>query len=165
MDEELLAQLAATPRAAAHLTAEATDAGLDLPGPDGWSARTILAHLRDDEYFNLRVNVERMLAEDNPALSIIDADVWESRRSRHRDRKEHLLADFALQRQASLGMLRLVRSEDAGRAGQHERLGTVTIEQFVVRWVQHDREHIAQLERAIGETVDEVFARRARHAE
>ncbi len=165
VDEELIAQLAATPRALAHLVAEATDEQLDASASGQWPARTILAHFRDDEYFNLRVSVERMLAEDDPLLFTITAPEWEARRSHLRDRKDHLLADFALQRQASLGVLRLLQPEGWGRHGHSARLGAVTVAEFVGRWVQHDREHVAQLEAALGETLDAVLTRRMRPPE
>ena len=165
MDDELLTQLAATPRTLAHLVAEGTDQQLDARADGEWSARTILAHFRDDEYYNLRVNVERMLAEDDPLLFVIPAPEWEGRRSHLRDRRDQLLGDFALQRQASLALLRLLEPDGWARRGHNARLGVVTIADFVGRWVQHDREHVAQLEAVLGETLDDVLSRRMRRSE
>ena len=159
--EELIQQLAATPSALAHLAAEADDTRLDAAAPGDWSARTILAHLRDDEYLCLRAALTRILAEDSPALHFIDGADWEPGRNRTRDRKEWLLADFALQRQASLGILRMVRPGDLARSGFREGR-EFTLEQLIGVWVRHDREHVAQLERALGETLEDVRARRAR---
>ena len=159
--EELIQQLAATPSALAHLAAEADDTRLDAAAPGDWSARTILAHFRDDEYLCLRAALTRILAEDSPALHFIDGADWEPGRNRTRDRKEWLLADFALQRQASLGILRMVRPGDLARSGFREGR-EFTLEQLIGVWVRHDREHVAQLERALGETLEDVRARRAR---
>ena len=65
---QALGQLVATPSKLAHLTVEATDQALDA-APDGeWSARTVLAHLRDAEMLEFRVGLERLLAEPDPAL-------------------------------------------------------------------------------------------------
>ena len=159
--EELIQQLAATPSALAHLAAEADDTRLDAAAPGDWSARTILAHFRDDEYLCLRAALTRILAEDSPALHFIDGADWEPGRNRTRDRKEWLLADFALQRQASLGILRMVRPGDLARSGLREGR-EFTLEQLIGVWVRHDREHVTQLERALGETLEDVRARRAR---
>ncbi|MEO8540621.1 MAG: DinB family protein [bacterium] len=159
--EELIQQLAATPKALAHLVAEATDESMDRADAGAWSARMILAHFRDDEYLCLRAGLTRMLAEDNPAVHFIDGADWEPGRNRTRDRKEWLLADFALQRQASLGILRMLRPEDVLRTGT--RAGReFSVQQLLEVWVRHDREHLAQLEQAVGETVEEARARRAR---
>lgn len=159
--EELIEQLAATPRALAHLVAEATDKHLDAALDGGWSARTILAHFRDDEFLCMRAAVTRMLAEEVPTLHFIDGADWEPGRNRTRDRKELLLADFALQRQASLGILRMLRVDELERRGIRETR-EFTVAQLVSAWVRHDREHVAQLERAVGETLEDVRARRAR---
>ncbi|MGE3074880.1 MAG: DinB family protein [Dehalococcoidia bacterium] len=159
--EDLIEQLAATPKTLAHLVAEAGDEQLDAPYQGGWSARTTLAHLRDDEYLCLRAALTRMLAEDIPALHFIDGADWEPTRNRTRERKDWLLADFALQRQASLSILRMLRPEDLQRRGTRNGR-EFTLEQLVGVWVRHDREHIAQLEAAIGETLSEVLERRAR---
>lgn len=157
---ELIEQLAATPKTLAHLVAEASDEQLDATVDGEWSARTTLAHLRDDEYLCLRAALTRILAEDLPAVHFIDGADWEPTRNRTRERKEWLLADFALQRQASLAILRMLRPEDRARMGTREGK-EFTIEQLVAVWVRHDREHIAQLENAIGETLMDVLARRA----
>jgi hypothetical protein len=159
---ELLARLAATPKTLAHLVVEAGDAALDRRAADGgWDARTILAHFRDDEMLCMRPALARMLAEDEPALHFIEGGDWEPRRNRERDRKETLLADFALQRQATLNQFDCLREADWQRKGISG--GTpFTVGDFLSSWVHHDAEHIAQLEAALGETLSDVLARRAR---
>jgi hypothetical protein len=158
---ELIAQLAATPAALAHLVADADEEKLDASAQGEWSARTTLAHFRDDEFLCMRAALTRILAEDRPVVHFMDGADWEPNRIRTRERKEWLLADFALQRQASLGILRMLRPEDFGRVGLLDGMD-LTIERLVGAWVKHDREHIAQLERAVGETLEQVRARRAR---
>jgi hypothetical protein len=161
MDHELLARLARTPSALAHLTAECGEERFAVGAAGDWSPQTILAHLRDDEYLCMRAALERMLAEETPEVVFVEGGDWEPGRNRSRDRKEHLLADFALQRQASIGILRLLRAEDWQRAGVHKGR-RFTIGELVQSWVQHDAEHVAQLERAVGETLGDVLERRAR---
>ena len=93
----LIDRLAATPRTLALLVVEETEEGLDAAPPGEWSARTLLAHLRDDEYLCMRVALERMLAQDDPEVLFIEGEDWEPGRNRGRDRRDQLLADFALQ--------------------------------------------------------------------
>jgi hypothetical protein len=55
----------------------------------------------------------------------------------------------------------MLRPEDLARRGTSgER--QFTLQQFVAAWVRHDREHIAQLEAVLGETLSDVRTRRAR---
>ncbi len=161
---ELIDRLAATPKILANLVAEATDERLDAVVGNGWSARTTLAFFRDDESLATRCALERMLAEYHPALSFPNSVDWERRRNRSRDRKEQLLGDFALQRQASLAILRGLRPEDWERRGSAEDLGDFSIAEFVADWVKYDHDHIVELEKAIGETFAQVMERRAHPA-
>lgn len=165
MHDDLIARLAATPSTLAHLVAEADDAELDSVPSSGWSARTLLAHFRDDEYLCMRPALERMLAEDTPTLRFIDGAGWEPGRSHARDRKEWLLGDFALQRQASLAILRNLQPSDWLRRGRIAGRDTFGVEALVGSWADHDAEHIAQLESALGVTLAEVKERRARREE
>jgi hypothetical protein len=162
---ELVDRLAATPRILAHLVVEADRGRLDASPPGGgWSPRTVLAHLRDDEMLCMRPALARMLVEDEPALTFLDGNEWEPGRNRERDRKETLLADFALQRQATINMLACLRPEDWSRRGREADGQPFTVAALVSRWVRHDAEHVAQLEAALGETLSEVLERRARPA-
>lgn len=161
MHDDPIGVLAATPGALAHLVAEADEVALDAARPGEWSARTLLAHFRDDEYLCMRVALERMLAEVKPTLRFIDGAEWEPTRRRSRDRKEWLLGDFALQRQASLAILRALEPGDWDRTGEREAR-VLTIATLVDVWIRHDAEHIASLEAAIGQTLAEVKERRAR---
>jgi len=162
--EELIAQLEATPRAIAHLALEATDSQLDAAPPGEWSARTILAHLRDLEVLLMRMRTARMLVEENPVFADFDEQTWVAGRDRSRDRKEQLLGGFALQRRASLAMLARVTPSQIQRPGTHEDGTAWTVERWIGRWVEHDRLHVAQLQTVLGETLSEVIERRARPA-
>jgi hypothetical protein len=162
MDQrELLLRLAATPKALAQLVVEADDARLDAAIAGGWSGRTILAHLRDDEYLCMRPALERMLALESPDVHFIDGGDWEAGRNRARDRREVLLADFALQRQATLNVFDLLRPGDWARTARREDGTAFNVTQLLSGWVHHDAEHVAQLEAALGETLGDVLSRRA----
>jgi hypothetical protein len=160
--DDLIKQLAATPSTLAHLVVEASDEQLDYAAAGEWSARTVLAHLRDDEILVMRMRCERMLSEDGPVFPDFDEKAWAASRNRSRDAKETLLGDFALQRQASLNILANLRAGDDVRPGRHAEYGGFTVRSWVEHWVEHDRAHVEQVERALGQTLAEVLDRRAR---
>ena len=160
-----LAQLAATPSRLAHLTVEADDAILDAAPEGEWSARTVLAHLRDAEMVEFRVGLERLVAEPNPALYFLPPDEWERDRNRERDEKSVLLGDFALQRQASMNLIATMRDSDWERTAPGPRDEPISAAQFVQIWAGHDAAHLGQIEALLGQTADEAQERRARPPE
>lgn len=154
--------LAATPHTLAQLVAEAGAERLDAAAPGEWSARVVLAHLRDDEALVMRLRLERILAEDEPLLAVFDEKAWAAGRHTARDRKEQLLGDFALQRQASLNVLRGMPPGAWERTTRHPEYGRFTLRWWVEHWLDHDATHVAQVEASLGETLGDVLARRAR---
>jgi hypothetical protein len=165
MTSDRIDRMAATPGTLAHLIVEASEAQLDAVIEGGWSARTVVAHLRDDEFLCMRVALERALAEDSPEVTFIEGADWVGGRNTTRDRKEWLLADFALQRQASISILRMLRPADWERTLRSAGRDAFTISQLLDGWLRHDAEHVAQLESALGETLGEVLERRAHMGE
>ncbi len=155
--------LAAAPKAAAQLVVEATETSLDRSLEGGWPARLILAHLRDVESLHYRLTLERLLRGEEPQVAEFDNEGWEAGRNPGRDRKELLLADFALQRQASLGLLRALRPRDWERPWRSaEDPGhQLTTRDLVERWIAHDRAHLAQLQTALGTTLEQELKRRS----
>ena len=153
MKQELLLQLRQTPTAAARLVAETNDGRLDGSIVEGWSARVILAHLRDIEFLEMRMLLERMLGEDDPELTFLDSEQWAATRNTTRDDKRQILRDFALQRQATMGILEGMRPEDWLRTGLSPDGEHVTVQQLVRGWLDHDLGHIEQMEQALGSTL------------
>lgn len=142
-----IAALAETHPTLVRLIAELPDAALDYrASPDDWTVREILAHLVDDEMFVMRTRFERMMKETRPLLPPHDEKAWYANRSTARDRRDELLADFAVQRAASLGMFAVVREADWQRKGHQPEHGTFTAEEWLSRWLAHDTTHIHQIE-------------------
>lgn len=149
-----------TPKNAAHLVAEANDSALDLVTDDGWSARLALAFLRDAESLIFRLRLERILAEETPRLASFDDESWANARHTGRDRKEEMLADFALQRQATLGLLRALPETHLLRSSRLPGGEPLTVAALVEHWLAHDALQIGRMERALGTTVADVMQRR-----
>ena len=133
-----------------RLTDALTDEMLDFHfEADAWSIREILAHLVDDEMYVMRTRMERIVKEDMPLLAPHDEKRWYATRNTTRDQLDQLLGDFAIQRAASLGMLRMLRESDWERQGRQPEYGIFTAEEWLGHWVTHDTIHIEQISRTV----------------
>lgn len=145
--DTILQKLSETEPVLVRLVSGLNDRQLDFrPEPDAWSTREILAHFVDDEMYVMRVRLERIIKEERPDLAPHDEKRWFADRNKTRDSLEHLLADFALQRSASLGMMRMLREEDWQRKGFQPEYGEFTAEQWIGHWLEHDTVHLRQIE-------------------
>ncbi len=147
----LLEGLAATPDRLQAAVRDADDGALDA-APDGdWSARTVLAHLRDDEFMVMRLRLERMIVEDHPTLTPFDEKAWAASRWRGRDTVDDLLADFRLQREVTMMILRRLEEDDWRRTGLQPEYGAFDVHWWAEHWLEHDETHIAQIGSALGQ--------------
>jgi hypothetical protein len=141
-----LAILEQTQQALTGLTASLDDAALDFrAAPEEWSIREILAHLVDDEIYVMRVRMERIIKEEHPHLAPHDEKKWYASRNTTRDALDQLLADFRVQREASLAMLRMLREQGWARTGYQPEYGTFTAEEWLGHWAEHDTVHLNQI--------------------
>jgi len=141
----LIDALAATPDRLDALVRGAGDDALDHAAVGEWPARAVLAHLRDDEWMVMRPRLSRMLLEDHPALVPFDEKAWAASPWNGRDPADTLLADFRLQRQASLMALRRLQPDDWRRSGLQPEYGAFDIHWLVENWLRHDQNHLAQI--------------------
>src|SRR5690349_17984543 len=107
---ETIEKLEQTHAILTDLTAGLNNTLLDYtPGPQEWSIRDILAHYVDDEKFVMRTRLERIMKEENPTFPSHDEKHWYNNRNKSRDQLVELLADFAIQRAASLNIIYALR--------------------------------------------------------
>jgi hypothetical protein len=145
----LIAGLSQTPDRLKSVVGEAPDERLDRAREGEWPARTVLAHLRDDEFMVNRMRLERMLVEDRPELAPFDEKAWAASRYKRRDGREDILADFRQQRESSLAILRTLAGEQWGRTGYQPEYGTFDIHWHVEHWLEHDNVHVEQVRKAL----------------
>ena len=147
---ELIAALEQTGPALQRLAAGLADDALDFRLNQGdWSIREVLAHLVDDEMYVMRLRMERIIKEDHPQLAPHDEQKWYATRNTTRDQVAELLADFSVQRAASLGIVTMLRESDWARQGTQPEYGTFTAEGWLGSWVEHDTVHLRQIESAL----------------
>jgi len=149
---ELIRTLATTPETLEAMLLSASETALDRAEPGEWSARTVTAHLRDDEFMVMRLRLERMLVEDAPTLVPFDEGTWAANRWRGRDGVRDLIADLRMQRAASLHILARLTEEQWRRPGTQSEIGTFDIHWWVEHWVEHDVNHLDQVATALGIT-------------
>jgi hypothetical protein len=119
------------------------------PAPGKWSVGEILAHLAEDEvttYWRYR----QMIENNGVALNSFDQDLW-SRLGDYQSRKPaESLQLFRLLREANLGMLALLSSEEWQRFGVHAERGKITVEDLARHMAGHDVNHIEQIRKILG---------------
>ena len=141
----LLERLAATPDRVEVLVRDSDDMVLDADAEGEWSARTVLAHLRDDEFMVMRSRLVRMTVEDHPTLAPFDEKAWATSRWKGRDTVDELLADFRLQREVTMMGLRRLEGDDWLRTGLQPEYGAFDVHWWVEHWLEHDDTHVAQI--------------------
>jgi DinB superfamily len=111
----------------------------------GWSVVDILAHIRaSDDVVAYRAYV--LLTRDNPMLFAYDERRWaEVARYAPLDIRSSLTL-YALRRGELVNMLRHTNLDDWQRSGIHEESGPVSLLDVVTFLVEHEEEHLAQLE-------------------
>ncbi|MFQ5382585.1 MAG: DinB family protein [Dehalococcoidia bacterium] len=148
----VIAELAAVPDRLARAIAPASDAALDSAPEGEWTARTVLAHLRDDEFMVMRLRLERMLVENEPELAPFDERAWAVSRNTSRDSRDDLLSDFRTQRGASVAILKTLAPDDWRRVGHQPEIGSFDIHWWLEHWLDHDNNHLAQIESALAQS-------------
>jgi uncharacterized damage-inducible protein DinB len=115
--------------------------------PGKWSIRQIVCHLRDCEMV-YATRYRKLVAEDNPALLAFDQDRWADHTAYAKQDGEAAREAFAALREANIEMLELTDKAARERRGTHAEYGVLTIDLLVRHIVEHDRNHIEQIEQA-----------------
>jgi len=143
---DLWAAAARTPRRLYRAVRGLTEADLAYrPRADAWSIREIILHLADAELVH-GYRMRRALAGDSPELPSYDPAAWAARAAYDRRDVRTAIAAFRALRLANLDLLRAVEPGALERAGRHPRFGPVTVGQLFGHLVDHDLEHLRQLE-------------------
>lgn len=145
--QDPIAVLAATPEAVARSITDMNDASLRQPEKPGkWSIAQILQHLADSEIvFSWRLRL--ILAQDRPALTGYDQDLWAERLAYAEADPTTALQIFSTLRQETLRLLRRASPADLKRVGIHSERGEESIEHLRKLYAGHDLLHLKQLAR------------------
>lgn len=145
----LLDALAATP---AILRGLLTGAEAGRPaGDEGWTAREVVAHLRDAEEFSLS-RYHKMASEEEPSLAAYDQEALAHERKYSETDLAAAIDSYEQGRGRSVNLLKSLRDVDWQRSGRHEERGTITIEQLATTNLYHDIVHLRQITESLGRT-------------
>jgi hypothetical protein len=118
---------------------------VDAEGEEQWTALEQLAHLHEMER-TYDAWVRAALAEDGADLSGIpwqQVPIPVERANGHT--VAELLANLALERQYTLGLIDGMRLEDFDRTAVSPMFGKLTVLQWLRSFYRHDRQHAAQI--------------------
>ncbi len=112
-----------------------------------WSVRQIVHHLADVEVGDA-MRLRQILAHDAPLIVAYDEGQFAARL--HYERASATsLAIFAALRASNVSILERISQADWSRLGRHEEQDRYTVEILVRTGIEHDRLHLAQIQRAL----------------
>lgn len=115
------------------------------PAPGEWCANEVVGHLIETDRRTPASRIRTMIAEDRPQFERWDQPGVAAARRDHEKDPEALLSEFLAARDADLTFVASLDPGVLGRVGIHPRQGEMTVRDTLVKWVRHDREHLAQM--------------------
>ena len=142
-----LDELAATPARFAEIAVSIAPSQWTSRAMDGnFSLLEHACHLRDIEIEAYRARIERMLAETAPTLADVDGAQLARARDYQRQDLAKAQAVFAAVRGDMVQRLAGLSVQQRRRTGTLEGIGEITIEGLVSKMLEHDAEHLVDLD-------------------
>ncbi|MGH2463244.1 MAG: DinB family protein [Candidatus Limnocylindria bacterium] len=141
---------AATPDLIRNMVAAAGDDLGTRPEPREWSVLECVAHILDAEIV-VSGRYRWILAHDQPELIGYDQDLWVDRLHQPPEGPDELLALLEPLRRANLALWARTSDEGRQRFGLHRERGPETYALTFTLIAGHDRFHLAQAGRALGQ--------------
>ncbi len=116
------------------------------PAAGEWSIKEVCGHLCDVSQV-LHQRLYRMIKLEEPRLQPYDAEALARERDAQATPIGALLDEFSAQRAETVEMLADLVHWNWARQGRHPTRGRVSIRQQVELWLQHEDEHLAQIQR------------------
>ena len=138
---ELIDALEQTTAQISHLLESVADEPDWRPNDEHWSFRHIAAHLEACQTECVLVRVRQIAAGASPKFEFYDNDGWDfSDRDLRRSVRE-----WRGSRDRVFEFVRLLSSERLSLTGSHRAFGQITVLDYLKVDLDHDREHLADL--------------------
>ena len=111
------------------------------PAEGEWCVKEVLAHLTISEGHGFAGRIAQILSADEPRLTA----TGQAEPACHQN-LEQMLAAFRAQRVRSIELVTSLEPRDLDRAGIHERVGRLTVNDLLHEWIHHDRNHFRQIQ-------------------
>ena len=112
-----------------------------------WSLRDVAAHLAASERDAFDPRIRAIAAGTEPEFGFYDNDDTDFGGVQLED----ALTEWADTRDRLLDFVRGLSAGERARIGHHERYGAISVDRYLEIALQHDRDHLAGLERVAGE--------------
>ena len=147
--DDIVEALSGTPAVLERLVGDLPEGTLRAGhGPDNWSIKEVVVHLRDAEEVALE-RFTRTVREDMPFLPAYDQEAFARDRRYLEADATAALTGFARLRDQTVELFRGIGPADLDRAATHEEQGRVTLGGQVEHIIAHDIAHMAQIARAL----------------
>jgi hypothetical protein len=151
--EPAIAVLASTPGVMRAMLAPLPAELVAAPGPEGWCARDVVAHLTSRQGPAIVGRVRAIL--DNPGGAIPDVPHELMDPAPYRDRPlADVLDEFEHGRAEAVALLRSVTPEQVSWRGTHSGIGELSIADIFHHVAYHDLVHMAQAANLIGRPLE-----------
>lgn len=110
------------------------------PAEGEWCVKEVLGHLINTERIGFAGRIDEILAADEPSLRGTGREEPACARN-----LAEMLAEFREQRIRSVDLVARLQPADLTRAGIHERVGRLTVNDILHEWIHHDRAHLKQI--------------------
>ena len=114
--------------------------------PEKWSIVEVIQHLADSELV-AGWRFRMVIAQDRPAITGYDQDLWASRLGYDGAAVDEALLQFAVLRRVNLALLDGLPPAALQRAGVHAERGEESIAHMMKLYAGHDLLHLAQIDR------------------
>jgi hypothetical protein len=141
----ILAVLASTPAVLHSLTAGVPESCWPRkPGAQEWALVEVLCHLRDTEREIHQMQVETLLAENDPFIPRPDGSVWAKERNYLEEDGPSALRQFAAARMSTLARLQGLDGAVWTQKARHAIFGPTHFREVIGFMAEHDRMHVQQ---------------------
>jgi hypothetical protein len=148
--EAILAVLRSTPAVLHGVTANLTRAEwAGEPAVDEWAMIELVCHLRDTEREVHALQIETLLATDDPFVARPDAAYWAKQRRYHGEDGLAAVREFAAARVACLDRLRGAPADAWSKPARHAIFGPTNFLEVIGFMAEHDRLHVQQAWRTL----------------